>query len=118
MSICTFVDSHSSCMFRLKMDELLLLKIRKLLIYFWLRITNSNYGYVKILLILSAISISLCRLTISIKFQTITFIKIQTLKRVSELSANIKVTVRLLIQMRRANLIGFNLATSFIGAVL
>lgn len=43
---------------------------------------------------------------------------VQTLKRVSEPSASIKVTVRLLIQISRAKRIGFNRATSLIGAVL
>lgn len=43
---------------------------------------------------------------------------VQTLKRVSEPSASIKVTVRLLIQISRAKRIGFNRATSLMGAVL
>lgn len=43
---------------------------------------------------------------------------IQTLKRVSEPSASIKVTVRLLIQISRAKRIGFKRATSLMGAVL
>lgn len=42
---------------------------------------------------------------------------IQTLNLVSEPSANISVTVRLLIQISLAKRIGFNRATSGIGAV-
>lgn len=41
-----------------------------------------------------------------------------TLKRVSEPSASIRVTVLLFIHISLASLIGFNLATSAIGAVL